>query len=292
MELKALRQGRGLHDERIAVRLGGTVRRVLDIGDDDEPGVVRRKVTGALRRSVAALPPPHRDALSAAFGLDADLPYYQDRLARVAEAHHVTTRTVRRWVAAGLHATAAVLVTSGPGDAAGGWWTERVVVALALHRPRVEVLEVRRVVSAVDGLEALDLDEAGGVGPGAGVDAFYGGTLLEVEGPAGPGLALRLPRALGRGEAHEFALHARLPDGHHPRQHLCVPRHRCDSIDLWVRFPADRRPHRVARLADVPRRDLDAAGVPDVAVDGAGVVHVRFGDPAAGRASGLRWHYG
>ncbi|NUT95934.1 MAG: hypothetical protein HOY78_28310 [Saccharothrix sp.] len=291
VELKPLRHGRGLHDERIADRVGGMARMVLGIGADDVPEVVQTKAFSALRWVVSALPPPQRDALTAAFGLDSDLPHYQDRLARVAEDHGVTTRTVRRWVEAGLHSTATALMRSRQGDVAAGWWTDRVVVAVALHRPQIEVLEVRRVVAAIDGLEALDLDQAGGVSPGTGFDAFYGGTLLEVEDPARPRVVLKLPKTLGRGETHEFALHTRLPTGHHLMQHLCVPRHRCDSIDLWVRFPVDRRPRRVTRLADVPSRDLDLAGGSDVVVDGTGRVHVSFGGPAVGRVSGLRWNY-
>ncbi|MEU5696786.1 hypothetical protein [Actinosynnema sp. NPDC020468] len=302
-ELRVLRRGLGVHEPRMPERLGPAARSAFGVTTADSPSTARGRVTAAFDAALVRLPERVRAVLTAAFNLEGVAEGYQQRIRVLGEAEGVVDRTVRRWVDDGVDEVARVLTTEQGAGTGPGWWTDHLAAALVLDRPRVELLEVRRVVAAVDGVAELDFAvhvtdlDAAALGERGEFEVFYGGSVRvrEVESTSRLGLALTLPTALRKGEFHEFALLARLPEGHDLSPHLVfVPRHRCARLDLRVRFRADRRPVLVTRLADVYQSDVEDPVVrsDEVEVDPAGEVHVAFTNPSQGLASGLRWRYG
>jgi hypothetical protein len=304
-ELKQLRQGQDITNGPLGARLAPVTRRALGIYDTDDEEAILAKVLSRMQAAAEVLPGDQRAAVVAAFGLSPGYHgrYYKDRVAAFADARQVNPRTVRRWVDRGLDLLARSLLAARAEPECGpGWWTEELKVALVLDQPAPESLEVRRVIAARDGLAELNLAttitgaDARTVLERVCFDLFYGGTLRvgPMESSDRIRLVLALPKPLSQGETHEFAVRTRLPADHDMRQHcVCVPNYRCMRFDLWVRFPADYQPRRVGKLVDVYQRDVEdpATTTEDVPTDSAGEVHVRFGELALSRASGLRWQY-
>ena len=300
-ELKVLRKGRALYASRIADRVGPAIRGVSGVADDDAPGVIRRKVADWLDQLADALPGDLRVALRAAFALcpEVRLPLYQDRVEWTATHLDRDPRTVRRRIDEAIDHVAQ-LATAGSlparvTTAETGWHTAELRMMLVLDRERPEAVEQRRIVSDQDDLTELDLAVTWAVESNEfDVDVFYGGTLADrgMESSERRAFALELPRALARGESHDYAVHYRLSGEEAMRPHVvCVPKRPCTLFDLRVRFDRTRLPSRVWLLRGVFQRDISdpvrRGDMPEV--DEAGEIHLAFHDLTPGLAYGVRW---
>lgn len=296
-ELKTLRKGRGLYAGRFEERVGPGLRAACAVTDGDGLVATRQKVAARLTELADHLPEDLRLATLAAFAIasEARLPLYQDRVHWAAVKVDRDPRTVRRRVDEAI-VQLAELATSSPvsrvGEVVNGWHTTDQQVVVVLDRDRPEVLEHRRIMADEDGLSSLDL--AVSVPSGrrdVEASVYFGGTLVDrgMEATDRIGWALTLPRALSRGESHDFAVRFRLPT---MRPYLmCVPRHPCDVFDLRVRFGKDRHPQRVWTLHGAFQRDVSDPLFQgsQLAVDRAGEIHLRYRNLTPGLAYGARW---
>jgi hypothetical protein len=292
-ELKTLRKGRGLLASRIGERTGSAVRAICGVREDDGPAVIRQKVARRLEGLAVDLPADLRVAVLAAFAItpDARLPFYQDRVSWIAGRLNRDPRTARRRIDAGIDhivqlATArppsvpVSLRASGSRSAAPPetWWrTAELRVIAALDREHPEVVELHRIVAEQNDLASVVVH----MPPEA--DVLYGATRAR-RGTVG------LPRALSRGEEHEFAVQYRLPDA--GVAHLVhIPDHPCDLFDLRLRFDRDRPPWRIWQLRGALDRDLgDHERTGEISTpDAAGELHLVFRDLTPGLAYGARW---
>lgn len=286
-ELRALRKGRGLLASHIGERIGSALRAICDVRDDDGPAVIRQKVARRLEILAGDLPADLRIAVLAAFAIspDARLPFYQDRVSWTARRLNRDPRTARRRIDAGIDhiaqlATVRPVPAARPAKAAAaatGWRILELRVIALLDRAHPEVFELHRIAAGRDGLAAVDVPVP------AAADVLYGATR------AGRGTVV-LPRALPRGEGHEFGIRYRLPDAAPP--HLVrTPDHSCDLFDLRLRFNRARPPRRIWLLAAALDRDLaDPERTGEARdTDEAGELHVVFRDLTPGLAYGARW---
>lgn len=315
-ELKTLRKGRGLYVSQIGARVGPALREVCEVTGADGPSEIRLKVSRRLEILAAGLPDDLRFVVLAAFAIrqDVRLPLYKDRVIWAATRLNRDPRTARRRVDDGIHqlAQAATLaVAESPAftpDAiigpAIGWHTSDLRVTLALDREQPEALEQRRIVADQDDLAELDLAVTVAEPPRRvvavhrelGINVFYGGTLIDqgMESSERRAFQLGLPRPLARGEAHDFALHFRFPEGRPMQPHFaCVPKHPCARFDLRVRFNPDRPPQRIWSMRNVFQRDAGdpVSGGEPLAVDQAGEIHLQFQGLSPGLAYGASWLY-
>lgn len=311
-ELRTLRKGRGLFVGQIGERVGPALRMACGVTDGDGPAEIRRKVSDSLEHWAGGLPEDLKIALMAAFGIDreARLPFYQDRVRWAAERIHRDDRTARRRIDEGIDRIAelaasmvAPIHTTQSTQSETGWHTAALRIALALDQSVPEAFELRSVVADSDRLSELDLavsltnDRDNPIDLDAvSVDVFYGGTLIRktLEARDRIGLVLALPEALSRDDRHDFAIRYRVHNGRMQPHYVCVPKHRCDLFDLWVRFGIERRPSQVWRLTDMFQRDVDdpAQTGEVLPANAAGEVHTTFRQLTPGRAYGVRWSHG
>lgn len=285
-ELKALRKGRGLLASHISERIGSALRAICDVRDDDGPAVIRQKVARRLEILAGELPADLRIAVLAAFAIspDARLPFYQDRVSWTARRLGRDPRTARRRIDAGIDhiaqlATVRPTPASRPAktNAATGWRTLELRVIALLDRAHPEIVELHRIAAEQDGLTAIDVPVP------AATDVLYGATQVRRG-------TVALPRALARGQEHEFAIRYRSREAAAP--HLVrAPDHPCDLFDLRLRFDRARPPWRISLLTGALDRDLDAPERTGEArePDAAGELHLVFHDLTPGLAYGARW---
>ncbi|TQM85280.1 hypothetical protein FHX81_7759 [Saccharothrix saharensis] len=299
IELRAMRRGLGIHDARLPARMGSTAKRVFAVTDADSTTTVRWKVTGALEKALVRLLTHERGILTAAFNLSAENVLYRHRVEQYGKESGVGERTARRWADRSTEILAQVLLDTGVPGVRSTLWTDHLAMTLALDRSRAELLEVRRIVTAEDVSEIpLSLHVAGlssgDLARHASFEVFHGGS-LRIVGPESSsrlGLALKLPRILHAGEAHEYAMLVRLPARYAPAAHFVyVPPHTCTRVEIRVRFPHDAVPRGLTSIIDVHHQDVDDPAAGGVAVDmnDASEVHVEFAHPTPGLASGIRW---
>jgi hypothetical protein len=294
-ELKTLRKGRGLLASHIGERIGSALRAICDVRDDDGPAVIRQKVARRLEILAGELPSDLRIAVLAAFAIapDARLPFYQDRVGLTARRLNRDPRTARRRIDAGIDhiaqlATVRPVPAARPAEAAasasasasasaeGGWRTLELRVIALLDRTHPEVVELHRIAAGHHDLVTVDVPVP------AAADVLYGAT------HAGRG-TVTLPRALARGEEHEFGIRYRIPD---TVPHLVRTQdHPCDLFDLRLRFDRDRPPWPIWLLAAALDRDLtEPERTGEVReIDAAGELHLVFRDLTPGLAYGARW---
>ncbi|RKT54077.1 hypothetical protein [Saccharothrix australiensis] len=307
-ELKALRKGYGVQSGDLSARVGGMVRRVCRITDADPPPAQRAKVIATLTELVADLPDDLAGLAHAAFGLNgtADV-RYEERLTRVADRVRRDPRTIRRRVDDLLErlAEAALYRPAPPPPDAGSpdhpWHTAELTTAVLLDLPVVEVFEERRIVSHRERLTELDHSVTVSEPPGAhgsvdpvavGIDPVRGFLLGPATPVSGNRLAfrIRLPRPLGRGEAHTFSFRLRVPMKFAPH-YVCTPRRPCDRFTLSVRFGVGRAPARIWRLDGEFPLELNDPVVPraPLSADAAGEATATFTDLRPNLSYGIGW---
>lgn len=311
-DLKALRKGRGLFVNNVDERVGSTLRDLCGVTEEHGPGEIRDRVAQLLARLAGDLPEDLRMAVMAAFGIipEARQPLYQDRVGWIAERLNRDPRTARRRIDDGIQQLAQLACTplrarrrarhaTEPGS---GWHTSVARVTLTLDRGAPEALEYHRIVAARDGLTEIELGVSlanvahrdGARQPRAEVSVVFGGTLVNRAARPGarPAFALALPTPLAAGETHEFALQSRIHEWHAmPRQFVYVPRRRCDSFELRVRFDRCRPPRSISRLSELSNGGGPAVPGESPTVDRAGEIHLTFQDLSHGLGYGARWDF-
>ncbi len=309
-ELKALRRSRGIHISQ-ADRFGPTLRSTFNVTPADGPADTRRKIGNGLTRLAGTLPDDLQMVVLAAFGLipDAQQPFYQERARWAAARLGRDERTVRRRMDEGIQQLAQLAAAEFAGRPArpdepptDGWHTESLCMVLNVDRATPEAFEFRRIVADRAGLTEIDLAVTLTAPPATatradanlGVDVIYGGSLVRrsMETPHRYGLALALPRALDRGEHHDFALYLRTPAGRVMRPHfVCLTKQACNWLEVRVKFDEKRPPVAVWRLTKVLQDALDepADRGEKVEVDAAGELHIEFNHVVPGFAYGVHW---
>jgi hypothetical protein len=306
-ELKTLRKGRGLFVRQISERVGPALREVCNVLDTDGPAEIRRAVTDRLESLAGNLPEDLRIAILAAFALhpEARLPFYQERVRWTAQRLNRDDRTARRRIDEAIERLAELALSSTADidaeDASStGWHTDELRISLVLDQPAPEAFEFRRVVADRDRISELDLamtltgtPEQRALTDELTLDVFYGGRLVQraMESTDRLGFVLALPAPLKRESRHDFALRYRVLNGHMQPHYVCVPKHRCDFFELHVRFPLERLPTRIWRLADAFQRDVNDPSYTGelLAPDPAGEIHTTFRRLTPGLAYGVRW---
>lgn len=182
-----------------------------------------------------------------------------------------------------------------------GWFVESFSALLRLDTEPIEALEQRVIVATIDGLSELvtsvsvprhpdDADQPHGLES----ELLHGGLLELREQPYVTYFknVIVLPRALRKGERHEYALRLRIPAGQPMASHyVYVPFSRSDHFDLRVRFNPGYLPRAVWILPGAPtaviyqREPLHETLVPDRF----GEVHVSFCALRPGLGYGLCW---
>jgi hypothetical protein len=304
-DLRAMRGNR--YADPAAGPLGDALRAVCEITEADTPADVRRKVGDRLTELAAGLPAELRLAVEGAFALvpDARKQFYQDRLRWAAGPIERNERTVRRRVDEAIRwiAQAGAARLAGRGDSDGAppddmpWRTARMSTVLNLSGPVPEAFEFRTIVADRDDLREIDLGVTLTDAPAAAtltMEVLYGGTLVRrfMEAARRFGMALALPRSLGRGDEHEFALRFTVPDGKPMRPHfVVVPREPCGDLTVRVKFDEKRLPVGVWRLTKVFQNELDDPLHQNepVRLDAAHEISVEFTRLAPGFAYGVQW---
>jgi hypothetical protein len=312
-EMARLRRGRGLDADDVLDRVGGSLRLLCVIDDDDDPTVLREKVGDLFAQWAEALPDDLRIIFLAAFGLVAEArkTFFQDRLRWAGEQVNRDERTVRRRLdeasrivadrAIAQHVRASTASAEEPPSKE--WHTEKLQAMLCLDQPTPEAFEFRRIIADRNDLRRIDLAVTVS-GPTDGrlvaptelaIDVLHGGVLVQrrMASTRRFGLSLALPVALDRGAAHEFALRFRLSDQQALRPHfVCATEQRCDLMDVRVKFAAKRPPATVWLVRRVFQGEVqDPAHRGDVVpLDDANEVHVQFRRPETGFAYGVQWH--
>jgi hypothetical protein len=308
-DLKALRKGRGLMVSRIGERIGPALREVCNVQDVNSTAEIRKKIADRLVALAGGLPDDLRIVVLAAFSLhpEARYPFYQERVRWAAEQLRRDERTARRRVDAAIEALAELAVgPAGPAaqsvEQAAGWHTAGLWVSLSLDLACPEAFEYRRIIADRDGIAELDLlitlTASNRTEPLAfrelDIDVFRGGTLRHWSRESADRFAfgLSLPQPIMRGQAHDYAIRIRVPEGQIMQPHyVCVPRHRCEMFDLNIRFGKATMPRRVWRLSEAFQRDVDDPFPRGEALspDAAGEIHLTFHQLTPGLAYGARW---
>jgi hypothetical protein len=176
------------------------------------------------------------------------------------------------------------------------WRVEWLRVAMLPDLPRPEAIEMRRIVAEADGLHTLPLEfSLPRVEPGSPIpleiEVLYGGDLIESHTATADRyeFQLQLPKALARGEVHDYGL--RFRSAKRVRPHfICISQNRVDLFDLHVRFE-DRLAWRVVRRVEGGRqRDLDDPWFgEEVQPVTPGEIHMVFNHLVPNRAYGAQW---
>jgi hypothetical protein len=297
-ELRRLCRGRGLLTPRLEDSAGPLLRGLAEGRDSLAALLVAR--TGAL-------PEDLRDAARAALALhpEATQRFLRERLDWLAEHLQRDTRTARRRYEEALLLLAESLEREHPdepGDRPAEWHPELIRTLVRLDVPGIEVLEERTIVVGDGTVERVTLavslpPAAPGVSPpDLEADVLFGARLVERARPSASHFTfvLDLPRRLGAGDRHTWAMRFTLPAGHPVSPYYALtPFGRCDAGAVRVRFAPERPPRRLWLLDGVPPRVIDDAprDLPTVGLDGAGEAYRRFDRLTPGVGYGFRWEF-
>lgn len=305
-DLKVLARGEGVHAFNLPERLGPHLRAALGIAEEDSGATVRVRVATELAAAVTRLPETVQPSVAAGLGLrpDVQMWFLGQRLSVVADADGYSVKTIRRRYLEGMELLADVLLS--PAQQAGApapisdFWCRSGTLEMLLVPPGIELIETRTIVAEAAGLQDVPLAWSSGPNrdPGAEpvrVDCLHGGLVVPDAGSRPSGAwrgRLRLPRALGPGESHEFR--TRVIDPCHRENYLLIsPQRRIDRLLVRVKFPMDHgaAPPCVERLDGILSRFVDdptLAGAP-APVDDVFEVAEEFVGLRSGFSYGLRW---
>jgi hypothetical protein len=305
-ELQQLRRGHGLHAPDVLSRVGPNLVRILGLDQTSSTGARRGQLNERIEAMVSALPQDLRLAVQAALALPpADQSrFLRERMEWLGDQMNRDPKTAMRRVQSGLALLAERMLLSSELDTADhyapdGWFVDSFRTTLILNRDPVELLETRRVISTVDGLDritmAWSIPADAGVQNKLRVDLLYGGELQRDEQISTETFfssTLILPRPLRAGETHEFQVRVTGP----PRDKwssyfVLTPFRRCDEFVLRVKFGIDDNPVQVWNLDGVPFQLVhENQPVGEVIVpDSAREILRLYRNLRPGLSYGLRW---
>jgi hypothetical protein len=308
-ELRQLRRGLGLHAADVLGRVGPILTRVCGLDSLPAPGERRERLSQRIGGLVSALPTELRLAVQAAFGLPpADQSrFLRKRMEWLGDQLDRDPRTALRRVEAGLTLLAEGMLQTAvqSGDdvyAPGGWFVESFRATLMMHVDPVELIETRRVVSTIDGLDRITVAwSIPAVHPGSRsglrVDLLYGGELERDEKISTEtfwSCTVKIPQPLRRGESHEFQVRVvSLPRSDFQPYFVVTPFRRCDEFVLRAKFDGSGGEPVVWALDGTPFQ-LVHENHPlgeQLSLDSVGEVEQRFQDLRTGLSYGLRWRF-
>ncbi len=310
VNLKRLRKGRGIFNDRIAELAGPELRKLCGAVQYEPEAIFRRKLRHRTEELAARLPAEMRILALTALGIheEATGALFEERIAWLTMRLGCSTRTARRRIDAALQRLAEEAAADLDGPALpvtgqdDGWYIESFDTVLRLDRGAPVAVETRRIVCTRDGLTevvaATSLPRRNTIGrvtPRAlDVDVQYGGALRLREHPSDSHFrhVVLLPRPLRAGDRHEYCLTVRVPGPTLFAPHyICVPLRRCDSFVVRVRFNAARIPRQVWRVVGAPPRVIDDRTVSEEMLlpDRFGEVYTEFHTLRQGLGYGVQW---
>lgn len=311
-ELRTMCKGAGIWDPRLATRVGPQIRTWCGISSSDGLAAVRQKLVARVVPAARRLPMHTRLAVLVSLGIyrDAQQRTARQRVAWLAGRLERHERTIRRHIYEGiaeLSRAASEHPDRGTGtsrEAVGSpnaWYVQRCRGLMRLDSRTPELTEERTIVSLRDGLQRIILPfslprQDGDASPyrDIEVDILRGGRLQGTRRLAEPvfEFTIEFPGPLNTGEAHQYSIRFRLPEGQLMTPHYAFhPLRQCDSFDLTVRFHPDRLPYRVQRRDGVLARLLESWSDESelLPIDALGEVHTEFAHLHPGYAYGVSW---
>lgn len=306
--LSALRKGRGLLEPNLRRRLNDQVAVLCGIDDGDDLSTVRDKIVTTLSDLLTHAPAEVSRAVMVSLAAEstAQFPTLTARRDWLAGSVPCDVRTVRRHEDRGfaMAATAAAGRLLGPiptpRQPGNDWYFNQFRAILRLNGRTPELIEERRIVAVRDGLAefsvALSLPESPESVNFRPVEAdiLYGARITSAEYPSTSHFkfVLALPRALNRGETHDYGILFRVPEGRRMVPHYAiVPLAPCEAFEVIVKFDTASLPSEVWRLDGVAPRILDSdRPTPDVLhPDGVGEIRLHFTELKQGLGYGMAW---
>lgn len=301
-QLKALPQGRGLLADDLSARMDPALTKLVGARETDTPAQLRRKAVLRLSGLCDRLPADLRLAALVALNLHspAEAPLLRDRMAWLGEALAISPRSVRRRVDHALRLLGEQLDDQPePDTPAAEWHTAALRSLLSLDGESPQLVEQRRIVAEVDGLDEITHSISVPDTPGDAEEVVhsrvvYGGRELATNrlSRSFAQLVVGLPRPLMRGEEHEYSVQFTLPAGRDMRPYyLMTPVRQVHRFDVRVRFDTEDLPRAVWRVDGLPPRVVDDAepGADLLTPDGVGEVALSFQHLAPGRSYGIQW---
>ncbi|HXP18668.1 MAG TPA: hypothetical protein VN840_03370 [Streptosporangiaceae bacterium] len=306
-EIRSLRKGRGMQASDLDRRIGPHLRE-LAAGESGGGAVRRHALATELSSCLIQLPGDLRTAIMASLGLSTEtrqMPHFKDRVSWLGTRLGYEYRTALRRIDSAEQLLAEEIarellrrrgrIASSP----EGWYLDEFRTVLRLDTPTPESLEHRRIIATrADLTEVMAwFDVPPGpdqARPALAAEILYGGRLVRREQPSGNRFqfVVQLPAPLRAGQAHEYGLILRVPEGHQMRPHyIFTPECQCNVFDLRVRFDLNRRPVWIRRVNGETVRMFDAARpTGDLAsIDEAGELHLRFYNPTRYLGYGVQW---
>jgi hypothetical protein len=303
-ELRQLRRGEGINAADLRARVGPALGRLAGVTPEDTAPEIRRRLIDWVDDSSARLDRESRLAARSALALPPEGRgrFLADRLAWLAAELRCDPRTARRKVdrAFRLLATAQPAGTGAEGGGPG-WFVASFTALLRMDLEPPEALELRRVVSTVDGLS--EITTAVGVPRHPGdqgedhdlrIEVLHGGRLERREQPYESYFryVIALAEPLPAGVEHEYVIRMTTPAGQpmHPH-YVHVPSVRTDHFALRARFHAGAAPRSIWRLTGVPPVAIydPEPGRDRVETDRFGQLRCDFHRLAPGHGYGIRW---
>lgn len=182
------------------------------------------------------------------------------------------------------------------------WYTERMSVILRLDKGQPEAIEERTIVSRVDRLSKIvagfgvprprSVDEDKDMG--LDVELVYGARLVSVRQPSGEYIMhyMTFPREVSQGDKHTYVRIARIPHGQTMvSRYVFSPLHRCDTLDLRVRFDERRIPEMIWRVSGVPAQMATEGNMNGqlLEADSFGELRATFTSLRPGLSYGILW---
>jgi len=313
-ELVELRRGRGLDSPELAARIGPRLRQACGIADGCSAAEARSLLVRRLTEATEALPDDLRLAARTALAMS-PAPrqrFLRERTAWLAGQLERDSRTVARrtdeafrLLAQNLGETAtqdpdASSEASEAADAPDGWFIDTLVANVVLDRDPPQVIETRRIVAAMPGLDRITVSFSAPRGLEGGADrplslnVLHGGELVELSGERTSHLrgVLRLPRPLAAGEAHEYGIvFSAFPRRWLRPYYVLTPLRRCDHFRLRAKFARAAAPVKLWRVDGAPPRSVDdfVPGPELLDLDDVGEVCVEFHGLRQGLSYGIQW---
>ncbi|MFC0038378.1 hypothetical protein [Actinomadura rayongensis] len=303
-ELKSLSRGFGVDDAAAPARIGGALRHIAGVTEEDGPAEQVAKVRIRLLDLLDGLPPSMAATARVTLGLDGPSDDRVGvRIGHLAAELHCDSRTVRRRADAAFQRIAeeALATAGGPGPRRKEmpWHVGRLKVLVLLERSTVEVIEERHIVSHRDGLTEIEHSHTvvapshDRPSPDLGITVLRGGVLESKErlSTSRIGFRVRLPQPLARGKGHDISVRLTAAVPLAPF-YVCTPRYACRRFDLTVRFGSTMPlPEQVRLISDELPLEVGDSSLPrkPVTVDAAREASASFTGLEANRSYGLSW---